>query len=244
MLNPDRPKNRILATLPATEYERLLPKLTPVQLQHSQVLYQSGEVMKFVYFPNASMVSLISSTATGESVEVGVVGFEGMAGISAVLGVDESPFEALVQYPNGALRITVKDLREEFNRGGALQARLLRYAQALLLQTSQVAACNRLHTISERLARWLLMSQDRCLCDELPFTQEFLSLMLGTRRPSVTEAAVILQTEGCIHYRRGLIKITDRDGLLDHSCHCYPVIKTEFDLLNAALAATPGAYVR
>jgi CRP-like cAMP-binding protein len=180
------------------------------------------------------MVSLISSTASGDSVEVGVVGFEGMAGISSVLGVDESPFRAIVQYPNGAMRMTMQDLRKEFSRGGAMQAGLLRYAQALLLQTSQVAACNRLHTISERLARWLLMSQDRCQCDDLPFTQEFLSLMLGARRPSVTEAAVVLQAEGYIHYRRGHITIVDRPGLLEHSCECYEVVKNEFDSLTAA----------
>ena len=226
--------NRILDGLPEPELERLLPKLTPVELHHSQVLYTPGELMKFAYFPESSMVSLISTTGSGDSVEVGVVGFEGMAGISAVLGVNQSPYQALVQYPNGAMRISVHDLREEFELGGALQSRLLRYVQALLLQTSQIAACNRLHTISERLARWLLMSQDRCQCADLPFTQEFLSLMLGTRRPSVTEAAVILQTEGSIHYRRGNIKILDREGLEEHSCECYEVVKTEFDSLIAS----------
>jgi CRP-like cAMP-binding protein len=110
----------------------------------------------------------------------------------------------------------------------------LRYTQSLLLQTSQVAACNRLHSISERLARWLLMSDDRCQCMELPFTQEFLSLMLGVRRAGVTEAALILQTEELIHYRRGHIQIKDRAGLEDYTCECYKVIKAEFDLLTAA----------
>jgi hypothetical protein len=198
------PKNRILASLPTRDYERLSPQLKPVELHHSQILYRTG-----------------------------VVGFEGVAGISCVLGVDKSPYEALVQYPNGALRMRVADLRTEFKLAGVLHSRLLRYVQGLLLQTSQVAACNRLHTVSERLARWLLMSQDRCLCEELPFTHEFLSLMLGTRRASVTEAAIILQAEGYIHYRRGHIKILDRPGLLDHTCDCYPVVKTEFDLLIA-----------
>jgi CRP-like cAMP-binding protein len=185
------PKNRILASLPTRDYERLSPQLKPVELHHSQILYRTGEVMDYVYFPNGSMVSLISETASGESVEVGVVGFEGVAGISCVLGVDKSPYEALVQYPNGALRMRVADLRTEFKLAGVLHSRLLRYVQGLLLQTSQVAACNRLHTVSERLARWLLMSQDRCLCEELPFTHEFLSLMLGTRRASVTDAVIL-----------------------------------------------------
>jgi CRP-like cAMP-binding protein len=229
-------KNRILNSLPDLEHERVLRKLTPVELQLNEVLFMPGEVMKFVYFPNSSMVSLVSTTGGGESVEVGVVGFEGVAGVSAVLGVDDSPYQGLVQYPNGAMRMSVADLREEFNFGGAFHSRMLRYVQTLLLQTSQIAACNRLHTISERLARWLLMSQDRCQCNDLPFTQEFLSLMLGTRRPSVTEAAIILQTEGYIQYRRGHIQIIDREGLLEHACDCYDVVKTEFDSLIAATA--------
>ncbi len=231
---PEPPKNKILAALPTMEYERLLPNLKPVELKHSEVLFRAGEIMEFVYFPNSSMVSLISETAAGDCAEVGVVGFEGMAGISCILGVDRSPYLGLVQYPNGAMRMTVQDLRNEFNLAGKLHTRLLRYVQGLLLQTSQVAACNSLHTVSERLARWLLMSLDRCQCKDLPFTQEFLGYMLGTRRASVTEAAIVLQAEGYIHYRRGHINIIDREGLVDHSCECYPVVKTEFDLLIAA----------
>jgi len=230
---PEPPKNKILAALPTMEYERLLPKLKPVELKLSQIVFRPGEVMEFVYFPDSSMVSLISETAAGDCAEVGVVGFEGMAGISCILGVDRSPYQGLVQYPNGAMRMTVKDLRNEFNLFGKLHAGLLRYVQGLLLQTSQVAACNSLHSVSERLARWLLMSLDRCQCNDLPFTQEFLGYMLGTRRASITEAALVLQAEGYINYRRGHIKILDRDGLIDHSCECYPVIKTEFDLLTA-----------
>jgi len=232
---PETPpiKNRILAGLPPSELERLLPCLTPVNLGHGKILYKAGEVMKFVYFPDQSMVSLISVNASGESVEVGIVGFEGVAGISVVLGVDKSPYELLVQNPDGAMRMSVADLREEFKLSGVFRDRLLRYAHALLVQTSQVAACNRLHTVSERLARWLLMSYDRCESLELPFTQEFLALMLGTRRPSVTEAAIILQAEGSISYRRGLITILDAENLREHSCDCYPVIKAEFDALIA-----------
>jgi CRP-like cAMP-binding protein len=207
--------------------------LEPVELRLGAVLHESGEAMKYVYFPVNAMISLVSHTPGGDSVEVGVVGFEGVAGISAVLGVDISPHEALVQVPNGGSRLSVQGLREEFNRGRALQRLLLRYTQGLLLQTSQVAACNRLHSLSERLARWLLMSYDRCVCDDLPFTQEFLSFMLGVRRAGVTEAAIILQAEGYIHYRRGHIQILDRPGLESYSCECYQVVKAEFDLLIA-----------
>jgi CRP-like cAMP-binding protein len=223
--------NHILSSLPPEEYERLAPHLKAVELQHSQVLQEPGELIEHVYFPQQSMISLISHTSKGESVEVGVVGFEGLGGISAVLGVDRSPHEMLVQFPDGAMRLSVPALRVEFKRAGALHDLLLRYTQSLLLQTSQVAACNRLHSISERLARWLLMSDDRCRCQDLPFTQEFLSLMLGVRRAGVTEAALILQTEELIHYRRGHILIKDRAGLEEHTCECYGVIKAEFDLL-------------
>lgn len=223
--------NHILSSLSPEDYERLAPHLEPVELQHGHVLQEAGELIKHVYFPERSMISLISHTTEGESVEVGVVGFEGMGGISAVLGVDISSHEMLVQFPDGGMRLTVPALREEFKRGGALHDLLLRYTQSLLLQTSQVAACNRLHSISERLARWLLMSDDRCQCRDLPFTQEFLSLMLGVRRAGVTEAAIILQAEELIHYMRGHIQIKDRVGLEEHTCECYSIIKAEFDLL-------------
>jgi CRP-like cAMP-binding protein len=177
------------------------------------------------------MVSLVSYTPEGGSVEVGVVGFEGMVSISAVLGVDKSPHEMLVQINDGAMRLPVGVLHAEFRRAGALQDKLLRYTQGLLLQTSQVVVCNRLHSLSERLARWLLMSLDRCEGVDLPFTHEFLSLMLGVRRAGVTEAAIILQAEELIHYKRGRIKVLDRPGLEEYSCDCYEVIKAEFDLL-------------
>jgi CRP-like cAMP-binding protein len=224
-------ENRILARLPSEDYERLLPKLESVELHHGQVLTESGGRMDYAYFPQNSMVSLISHTPDGESVEVGIVGFEGMANISLILGVDKAPHEAMVQIPGDGMRIKMQDLRDEFKRGGALHDILLRYTQGLLLQTSQIAACNRLHSLAERLARWLLMSHDRCICDVLPFTQEFLSLMLGVRRAGVTEAAIILQAEGYINYRRGHINILDRVGMEDFSCDCYGIVKEEFDLL-------------
>jgi CRP-like cAMP-binding protein len=234
MPNEPRPPNEnyILKQLPPEDYERIQRHLEPVELRHGQILHEPGGIMEYVYFPVNSMVSLISHTPEGESVEVGIVGFEGMAGISAVLGVDRSPYEAMVQIPDSGMRMRVRAVREEFKRGGALHDLLLRYTQGLLLQTSQIAACNRLHSLSERLARWLLMSYDRCACEDLPFTQEFLALMLGVRRAGVTEAAIILQTEGYITYRRGRIKIIDREGLEEHTCDCYEIVKAEFDLLT------------
>jgi CRP-like cAMP-binding protein len=224
-------QNHILASLPPEDYERLAPHLELVEMSHSKVIQEASGRIAHVYFPEKSMISLVSHTPEGESVEVGIVGFEGMVSISAVLGVDKSPHEMLVQVPGNALRLDVQVLREEFKRAGALHDKLLRYTQGLLLQTSQIAACNRLHSLSERLARWLLMSQDRCMCEDLPFTHEFLALMLGVRRAGVTEAALILQAEELIKYKRGRIQILDRQGLEEHTCDCYVVVKEEFDLL-------------
>lgn len=187
--------------------------------------------MDYAYFPNKAMVSLISQLSDGSSVEVGITGYEGMIGISSVLGVDKSPHTAMVQIPDGGVRIKTSVLRDEFKRSGALHDSLLRYLQLLLLQTSQIAACNRLHSVGERLARWLLMSHDRCQCDDLPLTQDFLAMMLGIRRAGVTEAAIILQTEGYISYKRGHITVLDRAGMEEFACECYRIVKDEFDLV-------------
>lgn len=224
-------ENRILASLPPEDYARFAPHLEPVELAHGQIIYDAEQYIDYLYFPVNSMVSLVSHTVDGQSIEVGIVGYEGVVGISALLGVDKSAHENIVQIHDGALRIKTKALLDEFTRGGALQKAMLRYTQSLLLQISQVAACNRLHSVSERLARWLLMSEDRCRCEDLPLTQEFLAIMLGTRRAGVTEAAVILQSQGFIEYRRGHIQIIDRAGLEDSTCDCYAILKTEFDLV-------------
>jgi CRP-like cAMP-binding protein len=224
-------QNHILASLPVEDYERLSPHLEAVELHHSQILYEAGGKIDYVYFPSNSMVSLISQLSDGSSVEIGVTGYEGMLGIYAVLGVDRTPHEAMVQIPGDALRVKTSVVVDEFKRGGALHDLLLRYLQMLLLQTSQIAACNRLHTIGERLARWLLMSHDRCVCDDLPFTHDFIAIMLGIRRAGVTEAAIILQTEEFIRYRRGHITILDRAGMEDYTCECYRIVRDEFDRL-------------
>jgi CRP-like cAMP-binding protein len=229
-------ENYILSHLGPEESERIKLRLEPVELQHGQILHHAGDTISQVYFPRNSMISLIAQTIDGQSVETGIVGFEGMAGISAVLGVDKSPHQALVQIPGDGLRLSVRALREEFKHCGSLHDLLLRYIQGIILHTSQLAACNRLHSISERLARWLLMSYDRCQCDDLPFTQEFLAMMLGVRRAGVTEAAIILQTEGYIRYRRGNIKIIDRAALEHFACDCYAIVKEEFLLMTGQAA--------
>lgn len=222
-------ENHILTSLPPEDYQRLSPHLEPIELPHNQILYPAGGVMDYAYFPSNAMVSLVSQLSDGSCVETGITGYEGMIGVSAVLGVDRSPHETIVQVPDSGVRLKVAVLKDEFHRGGALQQSLLRYVQMLLLQTSQIAACNRLHSIGERLARWLLMSQDRCRCDDLPLTQEFLAMMLGIRRAGVTEAALILQAEEYISYRRGHVRILDRAGLEEFTCECYRIVKDEFD---------------
>jgi CRP-like cAMP-binding protein len=221
-------KNRILSGLPPEDYERLAPHLEQVEMPLGQVLYEAGSRIDHVYFPLNSLISLVSQLSDGSGVEVGIIGFEGMSGLSIVLGVETSQHEAMVQINDGAMRMSAQTLRDEFKRGGAMQSLLLRYTQSLMVQMSQVAACNRLHTVEERLARWLLMSHDRCTCDDLPLTQEFLALMLGVRRAGVTTSALALQGEGYIQYKRGHITVTDRDGLEDYSCECYRVLNAEF----------------
>jgi CRP-like cAMP-binding protein len=223
--------NHILAALPAADYERLAPHLEQVEAPRGLVLYGAGERMDHAYFPLRSMISLVSEMPDGASVEVGVIGYEGMAGLPLVLGVEITPHTTMVQLPDGMIRLRADVLREEFRRGGALHDLLLRYTQGLMLHMAQIAACNRAHHVEERLGRWLLMCRDRCQCDELALTQEFLALMLGVRRAGVTEAALTLQADGYIHYRRGHITITDGAGLEAVSCPCYQIMRTEFDCL-------------
>jgi len=224
-------ENHILAALPREQYERLAPHLEPIELNHGQMLYEIDGAIDYVYFPVNAMVSLVSQLSDGSSVEVGVVGFEGIAGLPLVMGANRSPHEMMSQIPGAAIRLKSEVMKAEFKRGGALQDMVMRYTLGQLIQTSQVAACNRLHSIEERLARWLLMSHDRCLCDDLPLTHEFLSMMLGVRRAGVTTAAIALQTEGFINYQRGHIQMTDRPGLEDFACECYGIVKAEFDRL-------------
>ncbi|HEY0100472.1 MAG TPA: Crp/Fnr family transcriptional regulator [Pyrinomonadaceae bacterium] len=233
-------ENRILRALPDEEYERLAPHLEFIETTHGQILYQTQQTIDYVYFPNKAMISLVSQMADGGSIEVGIVGFEGMAGLSFVLGVDRSPYETMVQIHNGAARMPARLLKEEFKRGGTLQDVLLRYTQSLLLVTSQVAGCNRAHSLEERFARWLLMSHDRCLCDNLPLTHEFLSMMLGVRRAGVTTAALALQAEGFIHYTRGHIRIISREGLERIACECYATLKADFDIVTSGTKNAGG----
>lgn len=224
-------QNKILAGLPAKEYARLLPHLTAVSLPLGEILYKTEDRIEYVYFPNSGVVSFVAHMKEGASIEVGLAGSEGMVGLPILFGDDVSQNEAIVQIADGAMRMKASVLTEELKRDGELHPLLMRFALALMKQVSQTAACNRNHHVAERLARWLLTCHDRVHGDELKLTQEFIAEMLGTRRSGVSEAAMMLQGAGLIHYSRGHITILDREGLEEFACECYATVKIEFDRL-------------
>jgi CRP-like cAMP-binding protein len=220
-------ENRLLAALSDSEYQRLVPHLNFIPLSLGQVLYEAEEPITQVYFPNNSLVSLVITTENGSTVEVGIVGNEGMVGIPVILGTNTTTTSGIVQMAGSAMQMNADILNIEFERGGTLQKLLLRYVQALHTQVSQTAVCNRLHTLEARLARWLLIVSDRIQSDKLPLTQEYISHMLGVRRSGVTVAAGTLSNQGIIRYSRGQITILNREGLEATSCECYRAIKNE-----------------
>ncbi|MEH2273864.1 MAG: Crp/Fnr family transcriptional regulator [Nostoc sp.] len=220
--------NKLLAALPASDYERLLPHIKYVPLAFNQIIYKPGEPITHVYFPYHSVISIVTTMQDGSTVEAGLVSSEGMVGIPVILGGDTTTTKAIVQIGDGATQIDTDVLKSEFNRGGALQSLLLRYVQAQCTELGQGLACNRLHTIEERLARWLLTVTDRLESKDFLLTQEFIAQMLGVRRSGVTLAASTLNRAGIISYNRGRINILNRGILEDTSCECYQVIKNEF----------------
>jgi CRP-like cAMP-binding protein len=220
--------NRILNALPRDEYERLALHLEYVKMSFGEVLCQPDETITHVYFPNSGTVSIVSTFEDGDRVEVGMVGNEGMFGICVVLGTLSTPLEAIVQMVGDGVRIPADVLRREFKKGGQLQDLLLRYTQAFITQIAHAAACNRSHEVNGRLAKWLLMCQDRSHSNSLELTHEFISEMLGIRRAGVTVAAGQFRQAGLISYSRGKITIIDRKGLEAASCECYPILKKEF----------------
>jgi len=224
-------ENRLLAALPADEYEHLLPRLEQVSFSLGEVVYEFGGHLDYVFFPTTSIVSLLYTMENGTSAEMGLTGNDGVVGIALFMGGGTMPNRAVVQGAGDALRMKAKVLRDEFARGGKFQRLLLRYTQALITQISQTAVCNRLHAVEQQLCRWLLLSHDRVKGDELIMTQELIADMLGVRREGVTVAAGRLHDAGAISYIRGHIKILDREKLEDTVCECYQVVKDEFDRL-------------
>ena len=217
--------NSLLATLPREEYQRLHAGLEPVTLTYGEVLYEPGDPIRYAYFPCDSLVSLLTTIETNEALEVGLVGREGMVGISLVLGMDVASVRAVVQGTGTAMRMESARFHKEFLQCVPLQRELYRHAHAMLGQARQTAACNRFHMMEARLARWLLMTRDRLQSNDFYLTQEFLSHMLGVQRVRVTKAAGQLQKRKLIEYSRGNISIVNRRGLEAASCACYQIVR-------------------
>jgi len=201
-------------------------------------LYESGSVLRHVYFPTTSIVSMLYVMESGSSAEIAVVGNEGMVGVALFMGGETTPSRALVQSAGHAYRLKGRILKDEFHRAGSLQHLLLRYTQALLTQMAQTAVCNRHHSVDQQLCRWLLLSLDGLSSNTLSMTQELIANMLGVRREGVTEAAGKLQAAGLIHYVRGHISVLDRPRLEAQCCECYQVVKAEFERLLPDVIAT------
>lgn len=209
MTNKGRKANRVLASIPAKEYKQLQVHLEPVELELEKVLYLPGKPIKYVYFPTNCLISLLTTVDKRRSLEVGMVGNEGMAGMPFILGMGVSGVRAIVQGAGSALRMATPAFRIEFARNAALQEALYRYTYALIAQISQTAACNRFHEAEARLCRWLLMTRDRVGSDQFALTHAFLAHMLGLRREGVTEAASALKERKLINYSRGKIQILE-----------------------------------
>jgi CRP-like cAMP-binding protein len=227
--------NRLLALLPPGEYERLRPHLEHVGLLKRKILHNVGDPMPDAYFLLSGMVSLLASTAHGETVEVAVVGSEGMIGLPIVLHADTAPCEVMVLVSGSAWRIRADIVRAEFRRGAALHDLLLHYTYSLLAQLSQSAVCHRFHTSSQRLSRWLLMARDRVDSDSLELTQDSLAYVLGIQRTYVNAAALELQNADLIRYRHGKITILNCERLERAACECYSIHRDKINRFPAAL---------
>src|SRR5476649_842484 len=220
-------QNHLLNALSPAARERLYPHLELVEMPLGKVLYESGDVLRHVYFPTDSIVSLLYVMEDGASAEIAVVGNEGLIGVALFMGGETTTNRAIVQSAGAAYRLAGQRLKDEFHRNGQMQILLLRYTQALITQMAQTAVCNRHHSVDQQLCRWLLLSIDRLSSNHLIMTQELIANMLGVRREGVTEAAGKLQHAGVISYRRGHIKVLDRTKLERLSCECYEVVRRE-----------------
>ncbi len=223
-------RNRVLAALPKSEINRLRPHLSPVTLKQEVTLLDG--TFTHAYFLEEGMASVVVGTTNGNTVEVGVVGFDGVVGVPLLLGAGSAPGRTFMQIAGSGFSIPAQTLKDEFERTGQLRQYLQRYMQGLMVQTAQTAACNRLHNIEERLARWLLTCRDRMESDRLNLTHDFLGQMLGAPRTTVTLAAGLLHRAGMIDYSRGVVTIQDRKSLENAACECYRIVRDEFRRLS------------
>jgi CRP-like cAMP-binding protein len=230
-----RPKNRLLAALPARDFRRLAPHLTTVSIHTRQVLHPCGEPLRHVYFPNGGVVSITTMLSDRTVMEAATVGDEGMVGIEAFLGANAvAPGGAMVQVPDtSAERLSVNDFRRELAARGALHTLVGHYAQVFIAQMMQTTACNAMHSVQQRCARWLLMTHDRMHEQDFILSHEFLAVMLGVQRPTVSTVAAALQRAGLIRYTHGRVTVQNRKGLEQASCECYLMIRAQFDRLRA-----------
>jgi CRP-like cAMP-binding protein len=220
-------ENYLLSVLPSAEREYLYSQLELVHMPLGQVLYESGDKLRYAYFPTTSIVSLLYVMENGSSAEIAVVGNDGIVGLSILMGGGSMPNRAVVQSAGSGYRIPTSLMQDEFNRNGPVLRLLLRYTQALITQMSQTAVCNRHHSIDQQLCRWLLLSIDRLPTNKLEMTQELIGNMLGVRREGVTRAAGKLHKAGLIDYKRGHIAVLNRAGLEERVCECYRVVRDE-----------------
>jgi len=243
MASPHPPRqNHILAALPEADYTRLLPHLELTSMPLGWAVYESGDQVRYLYFPTTSLVSLLQVMQDGASTEIAISGNEGLVGIALLMGGETTPSRAVVQSAGNGYRLRANVAKREFALGSNLQHLVLRYTQALITQMAQTAVCNCHHALDQQLCRWLLLSLDRLHGDELVMTQELIANMLGVRREGVTEAAGKLQAAGLIHYSRGHVKVLDRPSLEKRVCECYAVVKKEYDrLLPYCLPSAPPA---
>ncbi len=228
---PKPTDNYLLAALPVAVQQRIFPQLQLAEMALGKVLYESGDALRYVYFPTDCIVSLLYVLQDGASAEISVVGNEGLIGIALFMGGETTPSRAIVQSAGFAFRLAGQTLKDEFHRDGDMQLLLLRYTQSLITQMAQTAVCNRHHTLDQQLCRWLLLSLDRLPSSQLTMTQELIANMLGVRREGVTAAAGKLQKLGVIRYLRGQITVLDRPRLESQCCECYAVVKKETDRL-------------
>jgi CRP-like cAMP-binding protein len=228
-------RNGILAALLTTEYRRLAPKLEHVTLRSGEIIYSASQEIEAVYFPEDAVVAMVDTAEDGHTVEVGIVGREGIVGINIFLGGTVTPDKAIVQLPGGAMRMKSKDLRKEVRFGSPLQRLLLNYTRTFLAVISQSVACSQHHSVEQRLARWLLTMSDYAGSGEFLMVHESIAAMLGVRRVGITEAANRLQAAALIGYHRGRISVLDKAGLEKKSCECYRFIRKQYQALHAEL---------
>src|ERR1700692_3077310 len=225
--------HRLLGALPRKEHQKLLPILEPVNLTFGEILYESHTQIRHVYFPNDCFVSMLTTVDTGRAAEVGLIGSEALIGVPMALGVAVSPFRAVVQGGGTAMRLTTGDFRRSFSKSAALKREVFLFTHLLMIQIAQTAACNRYHVVTQRMARWMLMTRDRVNSNEFRITTEFLALMLGVRRVGVSAAMCRLRERKLIVYRRGAITILDHEGLVAAACVCYKTVRDTYTQAQA-----------